>query len=70
MAVLLEVILFTFYRHHSFGLKSDPEFAFRSEGRPSAMIVISDGDIARNKALETSQGWQIYPLGYDRYAQT
>ncbi len=50
------------------GLQSDPEFAFRSEGRPSAMIVISDGDIARNKALETPQGWQIYPLGYDRYA--
>ena len=49
-------------------LQVDPDFAFRSEGRPSAMIIVSDGDICRNTAVETPQGWQIYPLGYDRYA--
>lgn len=47
----------------------DADFAFREEGRPSAMIVISDGDICRNKVVETPKGLQIYPLGYDRYAQ-
>ncbi len=49
-------------------LKNDSNFAFRAEGRPSAMIVISDGDICRNKAFNTPQGWEIWPLGYDRYA--
>ena len=29
------------------------------------MVVISDGDICRNKAIMTPNGWSIYPLGYD-----
>ena len=37
-------------------------------GRPSALVVISDGDICRNKVIATPEGPQIYPLGYDRYA--
>ncbi len=49
-------------------LQADPDFAFRSNGASSAMIVISDGDICRNQAVETPEGWQIFPLGYDRYA--
>ena len=32
------------------------------------MVVIGDGDIAKNKTVNTPEGWQIYPLGYDRYA--
>lgn len=49
-------------------LRRDADFAFRSEGLPSAMVVIGDGDIAKNKTINTAEGWQIYPLGYDRYA--
>lgn len=49
-------------------LRRDSDFAFRSEGLPSAMVIISDGDIAKNKTVNTPEGWQIYPLGYDRYA--
>lgn len=49
-------------------LRKNRDFAFRSEGLPSAMVVIGDGDIAKNKTINTPDGWQIYPLGYDRYA--
>ena len=49
-------------------LRKNRDFAFRSEGLPSAMVVIGDGDIAKNKTINTQDGWQIYPLGYDRYA--
>ena len=49
-------------------LLQDVNFAFRSEGKPSAMVVIGDGDIAKNKVINTQEGLQIYPLGYDRYA--
>jgi ABC-2 type transport system permease protein len=49
-------------------LLRDADFAFRAEGRPSAMVVIGDGDVAKNKVIMTKEGPQIYPLGYDRYA--
>ena len=49
-------------------LRRDRDFAFRSKGLASAMVVIGDGDIAKNKTVNTPEGWQIYPLGYDRYA--
>jgi ABC-2 type transport system permease protein len=32
------------------------------------MIVISDGDIIRNKVVESQDGKSIRPLGFDRYA--
>lgn len=47
---------------------NDKDFAFRSKGKRGAMVVISDGDICRNKAIMTPNGWSIYPLGYDMYA--
>jgi ABC-2 type transport system permease protein len=49
-------------------LLQDADFAFRSVGRPSAMVVIGDGDVAKNKVILTQKGPQIFPLGYDRYS--
>jgi ABC-type uncharacterized transport system involved in gliding motility auxiliary subunit len=49
-------------------LKRNPDFAFRQKGKKSAMVVVGDGDLAKNKTIMTQEGWQIYPLGYDRYA--
>lgn len=46
----------------------DEDFAFRAKGKKGAMAVISDGDICRNKAVMTPNGWSIYPLGFDMYA--
>ncbi len=40
-------------------------FARLDEGLPSAMIVVSDGDIIRN---QFGSGGQVLPLGYDRFS--
>jgi len=50
-------------------LKRSAEFAYREKSSNTAMIVISDGDVVRNKTTEGPQGWQPIPLGYDRYAK-
>ena len=47
-------------------LAADEEFAFRAKSAPTAMVVIADGDVARNKFRADGQ---ILPLGYDRYAR-
>jgi len=47
-------------------LREDPEFAFREKSAPTAMVVVSDGDVARNKFRADGR---ILPLGYDRYAR-
>jgi gliding-associated putative ABC transporter substrate-binding component GldG len=66
-AVLLE----GFFRSHfeqtlSARLREDPDFAFRSKSAQTAMVVVSDGDLAKNKFLADGR---ILPLGYDRYAR-
>lgn len=50
-------------------LKNDPNFAYRELSRPTRQIIISDGDLARNKVSATQDGLMPLPLGYDRYAQ-
>ena len=47
-------------------LREDPDFAFRSKSAQTAMVVVSDGDLAKNKVLADGR---ILPLGYDRYAR-
>jgi ABC-2 type transport system permease protein len=43
------------------------EFAFKSNGKKTSMIVVSDGDVIRNQ-VQSSTG-KVFPLGYDRYTQ-
>jgi gliding-associated putative ABC transporter substrate-binding component GldG len=49
-------------------LLRDSAFAFRAESAPTAMVVIGDGDIARNRTRQGPEGWEPLPLGFDRYA--
>ena len=49
-------------------IRKNPDFAFRAESAPTKMIVIGDGDIARNKVMPVQGGYTPMPLGYDRYA--
>ena len=49
-------------------LKRDPVFANRTTSVNTAMIVIADGDIARNRVIQGQEGPVPVPLGYDRYA--
>lgn len=51
-------------------LKNDPQFAYRERSVDTKMIVIADGDIARNKVMPVEGGmFQPLPLGYDRNAR-
>ena len=51
-------------------LKRSTEFAFRERSADTKMIVIADGDIARNKVMPVEGGmFQPLPLGYDRNAR-
>lgn len=43
------------------------EFGFREWGRPTAQLVISDGDVIENR-VDPAKG-MYYMLGYDRHAQ-
>ncbi len=45
-------------------ITSDSAIAFRDQGVNTKMIVVADGDIAKND-FQTGKG--IYPLGYDKY---
>ncbi len=38
----------------------------RDQSVPTRMLVVADGDIVRNELEQTSQGWRVLPLGYDR----
>jgi gliding-associated putative ABC transporter substrate-binding component GldG len=46
-------------------ITQNKEIGYREESVPTAMIVIGDGDIIKNK-YSPSTG-KIYPLGYDKY---
>lgn len=45
----------------------DTTFNFKEQGKPTKMIVVADGDIARNE-YQRSTG-MIYPLGYDVFTR-
>jgi ABC-2 type transport system permease protein len=45
---------------------NDPEVAFREQSRPTAQIVISDGDVIANR-VDPQKG-MYFMLGFDRYA--
>ena len=47
-------------------LREDADFAFRESSAPTAMVVVSDGDLARNQFRSDGN---FLPLGYDRYAR-
>jgi len=42
---------------------------FIDYSKPTKMIIIADGDIIRNDIKYTRYGWQILPLGLDKYSQ-
>ena len=47
-------------------LRDQDEIAFREWSRPTAQLVISDGDVIANRVAQDRS--MIYMLGYDRYA--
>lgn len=68
LAVLLEGEFESVFKNRLVPTVADAEeFAFKSNGKKTAMIVVSDGDVIRNQ-VQSSTG-KVYPLGYDRYTQ-
>jgi len=47
-----------------------PEMNYRESSRPTKMIVVSDGDVIKNQYVFRDGRYSVYPLGYDRYANT
>ncbi|HPE43090.1 MAG TPA: gliding motility-associated ABC transporter substrate-binding protein GldG [Bacteroidales bacterium] len=48
-------------------ISTSGEIGFKEESKPTAMIVIADGDMARNQ-FHLQQGYPL-PLGYDQYTR-
>ncbi len=68
LAILLEGEFESVFKNRLVPAVADAgEFAFKSNGKKTAMIVVSDGDVIRNQ-IQSSTG-KVYPLGYDRYTQ-
>jgi ABC-2 type transport system permease protein len=47
-------------------LSTDSAIQFKATSTPTSMVVVSDGDIAKNYV---SKNGKIYPLGFDRYTR-
>ena len=69
IAVLLEGRFRSTWRNRlTPNFTSLPEMAYRDESEPTKMLVVSDGDIIKNRY--NAQEGATYPLGYDFYTQT
>lgn len=64
LAVLLEGSFTSVYKNRVVPFQTDK---YLSEGKPTKMIVISDGDIARNQLDQNSEPME---LGYDKWTNT
>lgn len=67
VAVLLEGEFTSAYKNtkYEYEIKKDTVLKFIDKSKATKMIIIGDGDIAKNH-VQRSSG-QIFPLGYDRY---
>ena len=69
MAVLLEGEFKSTWRNRlTPELMSQDAIGYREVSKPTKMIVISDGDIIKNRY--DAEKDIIYPVGYDSYTQT
>lgn len=68
MAVLLEGSFTSLYKDRiPDTIAKDPEIKFSEYSQPNRMIVIGDGDVAKNQVIYRQGKYIPYPLGYDRY---
>jgi gliding-associated putative ABC transporter substrate-binding component GldG len=68
LAVLLEGSFSSFVENRlPSALLNDTALKYRSKGVPTKMIVVSDGDVARNEFVRSNK--QVFELGFDRNTQ-
>lgn len=69
LAVLLEGVFTSAYKDRlPAAILTDKDVAYREQSKPTAQLVISDGDVIENR-VDASKG-MYYMLGYDRYANS
>ena len=69
MAMLLEGTFSSVFRNRMTDhLKIKGSFSFRESSKPTAMVVIADGDVIKNNIRRGPYGMQIQPLGLDRFS--
>lgn len=70
VAVLLEGQFVSLFLNRIPGeLAEAPEVGFLPKSKPTAMIVVSDGDIIKNQVQMGETGMVPLPLGYDRHTR-
>lgn len=70
VAVLLEGEFESIFRHRIVDeIMNNPIFRFKGKSNPTAMIVVSDGDIIKNYYSKIDQRRVPYPLGADKWFQ-
>ncbi|MGB4664844.1 MAG: gliding motility-associated ABC transporter substrate-binding protein GldG [Bacteroidales bacterium] len=68
MAVLLEGSFTSLYKDRiPDTIAKDPDIRFTEISKPNRMIVVGDGDVAKNQVAFRQGKYVPYPLGYDRY---
>jgi len=67
IAVLLEGIFPSVFQNRIW--KGIDKNSFKSESVPAKMIVVSDGDVIKNRVRGVGNNRQIEALGYDRYSK-
>ncbi|MDL2251826.1 gliding motility-associated ABC transporter substrate-binding protein GldG [Odoribacter sp. OttesenSCG-928-J03] len=67
VAVMVEGVFQSLYRYNR-REEGAVNTGFRPESPHNRMIVISDGDIIRNRVRGVGENMQVMPLGYDEYS--
>ncbi len=68
MAVLLEGSFTSLYKDRiPDTIAQDPDIGFMEISKPNRMIIVGDGDVAKNQVVFRQGKYIPYPLGYDRY---
>lgn len=68
MAVLLEGNFTSLYKDRiPDTIAKDPDIRFTETSKPNRMIIIGDGNVAKNQVVFRQGRYIPYPLGYDRY---
>jgi ABC-2 type transport system permease protein len=70
IAVLLEGRFQSVFTHRlPPEIEQDSGIGFRSQGEPTRMIVVSNGNVAQNQFVYQQGSFYTFPLGYDRYTR-
>ncbi len=68
VSVLLEGVFPSVFKNRIINPDQSGSVSFRSESKPTRMIVVASEEVIRNELAQTDEGVQVLPAGYDRYS--